>query len=360
MAGIGATKLKLLYIKDYLERFSDEQNPVGAEELLEMLEEKGIHCERKAVYSDVQTLRNADLEIFRVKAPKNGYYLATRTFELPELRLLIDAVQAANFITPKKSKELIEKIGTLCSQKQAQQLQKQVFIENRVKNTNEEIYYNIDVINKAIQAGRKISFLYSKRRIDDETHTVTTEEKRFVVSPYALIWSNDHYYLVCNNAKYDNLMHTRIDRMKKVELSNTRVRDYAEVSPYRLFFDAADYAGKLFNMFSGDVQQIEFICHDELLEEILDRFGAGAVITKAGDNEPRFRVQTKGVVSDGLVSWVMQFADKIEVVAPRSLRAQMQQRAEAVLAVYRQSTEPEPAAEEATDDTAPEDAEADA
>ena len=113
MAGIGATKLKLLYIKDYLERFSDEQNPVGAEELLEMLEEKGIHCERKAVYSDVQTLRNADLEIFRVKAPKNGYYLATRTFELPELRLLIDAVQAANFITPKKSKELIEKIGTL-------------------------------------------------------------------------------------------------------------------------------------------------------------------------------------------------------------------------------------------------------
>ena len=350
MAGIGATKLKLLYIKEYLERYSDENHPVGADELLEMLAEKGIHCERKAVYNDVQTLRNADLEIFRVKAPKNGYYLATRTFELPELRLLIDAVQAANFITPKKSKELIEKIGTLCSEKQAEQLQKQVFIESSVKNTNEEIYYNIDVINKAIQAARKISFIYSKRRIDDETQSVVVEEKRFVVSPYALIWSNDHYYLVCNNAKYDNLMHTRIDRMKKVEMTNARMRNYAEVSPYVMFFDAADYAGKLFNMFSGDVQQLEFICDDELLEEILDRFGSGAVITQAAPGEPRFRVQTKGVVSDGLVSWVMQFADKIEVVSPRSLREQMKTRAEAVLAVYQRQPE-EPEAEEAPEET---------
>ena len=337
MAGKGATKLKLLYIKDYLERYSDENHPVGGEELLAMLEEKGITCERKAVYSDVQTLRDADYEIFRVKAPKNGYYLATRTFELPELRLLMDAVQAANFITPKKTKDLIEKIGTLCSEQQAAQLRKQVFIENRVKNTNEEIYYNIDVINKAIQAGRKISFLYGKRRLDDETHAVSVEEKRFVVSPYALVWSNDHYYLVCNNAKYNNLMHTRIDRMKKVELTTARARSYAEVSPYRLFFDAADYAGKLFNMFSGDVQQLELICGDEILEEILDRFGAAATITKCGE-EPRFRMRTKAVVSDGLVSWVMQFADKIEVVEPRSLREQMKQRAEAVLAVYQRGT----------------------
>ena len=350
MAGKGATKLKLLYIKDYLERHSDETNPVGGEELLEMLEEKGITCERKAVYNDVQTLRDADYEIFRVKAPKNGYYLATRTFELPELRLLMDAVQAANFITPKKTKDLIEKIGTLCSEGQAAQLRKQVFIENRVKNTNEEIYYNIDVINKAIQAGRKISFLYGKRRLDDETHTVALEEKRFVVSPYALVWSNDHYYLVCNNAKYNNLMHTRIDRMKKVELTNARVRSYAEVSPYRLFFDAADYAGKLFNMFSGDVQQVELICADEILEEILDRFGASATITKCGD-EPRFRMRTKAVVSDGLVSWVMQFADKIEVVEPKSLRAQMKSRAEAVLAVYQR--EPGASDEEAEAEEAP-------
>lgn len=344
MAGKGNTKLKLLYIKDYLERHSDELHPVGGEELLGMLAEKGITCERKAVYSDVQTLRDADYEVFRVKAPKNGYYLATRTFELPELRLLIDAVQAANFITPKKTKELIEKIGTLCSEHQAADLRRQVFIENRVKNNNEEIYYNIDVINKAIQAGRKISFLYGKRRLDGETHQVEVEEKRFVVSPYALVWSGDHYYLVCNNAKYNNLMHTRIDRMKKVELTNARVRSYAEVSPYRLFFDAADYAGKLFNMFSGDVQQLELICSDEILEEILDRFGAGATLSRCGD-EPRFRLKTKAVVSDGLVSWVMQFADKIEVVEPRSLRDQMKSRAEAVLAVYQR----EPAAEGAAD-----------
>ena len=147
MAEKGYTKLKLLYINQYLEKYSDEDNLVKADELIEMLSEKGIECERKSIYADIAALKGFGVDI---STEKRGYRILNRDFELPELRLLMDAVQAADFISAKKSKELISKISTLCSVNQAKLLEKQVYIENRNKCTNEEIYYNIDIINTAI------------------------------------------------------------------------------------------------------------------------------------------------------------------------------------------------------------------
>ena len=333
MAKTGKTKLKLLYIKDYLEKHSDENHPVGAEELEKMLGEKGIACERKSIYSDVNTLKEYGMEIFRVRVPENGYYIGSRDFEEPQLRLLIDAVQAANFITERKTKELVKKIASLCSESEGKQLTKQVYIENRVKCTNEEIYYNIDVLNRAIRQRKKVTFVYSKRVVADTPNSVKRSEKQFTVSPYALVWSNDHYYLVGNNQKYDNLMHTRIDRMKKVEMLDETVRPFSEVSEYKRYFDSADYVGKLFNMFSGSLQQLDFICDNSILEEILDRFGKGALITKCTDDE-HFRMRMKMVVSEGLVSWIMQFGKKIKVVEPLSLQKQVEERARDILSLY--------------------------
>ncbi len=333
MAKKGQTKLKLLYIKDFLEKYSDENHPVSAEVLQGMLERNGIECERKSIYSDVQTLKEYGMEIFRVRTPINGYYLASREFEEPQVRLLIDAVQAASFITEKKTKELVKKIASLSSEATGRQLVKQVYIENSVKCTNEEIYYNIDVLSRAIRERKKVSFIYCKRVVTDDTRAVKVRERRHVVSPYALIWSNDHYYLVGNNQKYDNLMHTRIDRMKKVEMLDETVRPFSEVSQYRSFFDSADYAGKLFNMFSGTLQQLDFVCDNSILEEILDRFGAGALITKSSD-ENKFRMRTKIVVSEGLVSWLLQFGNRLEVIEPDSLRNQVMARAKEVLELY--------------------------
>lgn len=334
MADRGYTKMKLLYIKSFLEENSDEEHPVSVDEISDMLENKGITCERKSIYSDVRTLKESGVDIISVRNPKPGYCICTRDFELPELRLLIDAVQAANFITPKKTKELIKKIGTLCSKSQATMLERQVYIEKRHKCLNEEIYYNIDIISRAIQTGRRINFIYSKRRLDAEENKVVTEEKEFCVSPYAMIWSNDHYYLISNNQKYDNLMHTRIDRMKKVEIARERARKFSEVSPYKNYFDSADYSGKIFNMFSGDTQTLEASCDSSILEEILDRFGTDTSI-RVGGSENRFLLTTKCVVSDGLVSWIMQFGDKIEVVEPKSLRDQVKKKAEEIGNLYK-------------------------
>ncbi len=334
MADRGYTKMKLLYIKDFLEKNSDEEHPVSVEDINEMLLAKGIECERKSIYSDVKTLKESGVDILSVRQPKAGYCVCSRDFELPELRLLIDAVQAANFITPKKTKELIKKIGTLCSVSQAKMLEKQVYIEKRAKCTNEEIYYNIDIINRAIQTGKRVSFIYQKRQLDTAENKVVTEEKEFSVSPYAMIWSNDHYYLIGNNQKYNNLMHTRIDRMKKVEILEERARKFSEVSPYTNYFDSADYSGKIFNMFSGDTQTLEMLCDNSMLEEIVDRFGNNALI-RTGEDEERFLLSTKCVVSEGLVSWIMQFGGRLEVLQPTSLREQVKTRAKEIAKLYK-------------------------
>lgn len=348
MADKGKGKLKLLYILQYLQTHSDDGHPVSTEELMEMLRARGIDCERKSIYSDVQTLRDSGLDILRVKTPCNGYALASRTFEVPELRLLMDAVRAASFITPKKTDELIEKLGTLCSVHQAASLVSQVGGNHKSKYANEEIYYNIDTIDKAIALGKKIKFRYCKRQLDVKNRGVKVTEKDFTVSPYALIWSDDQYYLVSNHEKYDNLMHTRIDRMKGVHMISRPARPASEVSPYPDGFDAADYAAKVFHMFSGEVEPLELLCHNSLLEEMLDRFGTEITLTKSKRDE-FFCLQAEGVVSDGLASWLMQFSDRVEVVSPASLRKKIKRRSEEIFALYKDNFDTETASDKAKD-----------
>ena len=328
------TKLKLLYIKDYLYKYSDENNPVSADELSDMLLEKEIECERKSIYSDVQALRDYGSDIFRVRAPKNGYYIGERTFELPEIRLMADAVQAAKFITPKKSKELITKISTLCSVGQAEDISNQVYIDSSVKCTNEDIYYNIDDINTAIKNKKKISFIYKRRKVNEKADGIVSSQKTLTMSPYAMIWSDDHYYLVGNNSKYDNLMHVRIDRMKNVKILDENIRSFTEVSDYKNAFDAADYSSKLFNMFSGEIQEMELYCENSIIEEILDRFGSAAKVRRTV-NEEHFKVLVKAVVSEGLASWVMQYGNMIEIKSPLILRNMVKDKAEEIAALYK-------------------------
>ncbi|MBQ3136937.1 MAG: WYL domain-containing transcriptional regulator [Clostridia bacterium] len=328
----GYTKLKLLYIKDYLEKNSDEEHPVSVEILTDMLGEKGITCERKSIYSDVKALKEYGVDIVSVKKPFAGYAVLSREFEVPEIRLLIDAVQAADFISPKKTRELIDKMGTLCSSFQSKSLQKQVYIDNRVKCANEEIYYNIDVVSRAIQQKKKISFIYYKRKLKDGEKVIVSDEKEFTVSPYALIWSNDHYYLVSNNEKYDNLMHTRIDRMKKVNITEEKARDFSEVSEYKNYFDVADYSSKSFNMYSGDTQRLVISCDNSILEEIIDRFGDEGI--REDKDDRRFVLSTRCVVSEGLASWIMQFGSKVKVLEPQRLCEEIRSKAEEILRTY--------------------------
>lgn len=326
-------KLKLLYILDLLLSESDETHPIDVDHILLYLQNHGISCERKSVYSDIGVLKEFGYDILNTKGNPGGYFLVSRDFETAEIRLLCDAVQAASFISAKKSRTLTDKIVKLLSAPQAQLIKRQVYVENRPKSSNEEIYYHIDKLNSAIQSGFKTEILYRRRKISDKNE-VAFDERTHLISPYALIWSDDHYYLVGNNEKYDNLMVLRVDRIKKVHvLEGEKNRPFSEVSPYKNFFDSADYAKKHFSMFSGTSERVELICENELIDQVLDKFGEDISIYRVGEN--RFNMRAEVAVNDGFLAWVMQFGGKIQVKRPESLKKMLLKRVQEIESVYK-------------------------
>ena len=194
MAGSANAKLKPLYLLQIFQEQTDEEHPLSAQELCGELEKRGVAAQRKSIYGDIELLKSFGLDILHTRAPKSGYFLASRTFETAEVRLLLDAVQAAAFITPKKTAQLVQKLEGLVSCGQAARLEGQVYIDHRIKCSNEEIYYTIEILDQAIQAGRQVRFQYARRALSGQMK-VELQEKEFCVNPYALIWSGGHYYL---------------------------------------------------------------------------------------------------------------------------------------------------------------------
>lgn len=328
---MASSKLKTLYIFKFLSDYTDEANPLSTTELINMLEKVGIKTERKSIYSDIKILNEIGFDIVSTRSPKKGFFMAHRQFQLSEVRLLIDAVSSAGFITPKKTRELAEKLESLVSKNQAQELASQVYIDANTKCTNEEIYYVIDSLHEAIIHANKVSFIYSKRDIDVENKKSYTE-KNFVVSPYALLWKEDHYYLVCNNEKYDNVMNLRLDRMKHLQELDEPVRPMSEVTEYKDVFDVSDYASKMFNMFSGSSDKVKILCDLDLREQIMDRFGSNVPLIAV--DSKHFETTVEAAVSDGLVSWLMTFGNKIKVLEPQHLAEKIKKKALSIAEVY--------------------------
>lgn len=325
-------KLKILYIVDILRKYSDEEHPLNATEICEHLADMGVRAERKAIYDDIENLIFYGYDIIKTRTPKAGFFLASREFELPEIYLLTDAVQSADFITPKKTRELVGKLENMMSKEQAKVRENSIYIEYRHKCDNEEIYLSIDTLRAAIDAGKKVSLKYRTRKIDED-RKITLSEREFKLSPYALIWMDDHYYLVCNNEKYDNLMHLRLDRMKSVTALDEPYRHFSEVCDYKERFDIADYASKTFNMFGGELCEIELACSFSILEQVIDRFGDKIHII--GVENGRFSFRIKGMISEGLVGWIMQFGGDIEVAAPEKLRTMIGEKIEQLQKTYK-------------------------
>lgn len=325
-------KLKLLYILKQLTDESDDKHPISAERILQNLAEQGIPCERKSIYSDIAVLKEFGYNIYYTKQPCGGYVLQTRHFEPTEIQLLCDAISAANFISPCKSIQLTEKILSLLNQNQAENIKRLAHVQNASKSTNEEIYDHITALNSAIQDEKKVTLLY-RRRVIGNTNAVEYEEREHTLSPYAMIWSDDHYYLVGNNVKYDNLMVLRVDRIRKLSvLEGENARPFSEVSPYTDFFDSADYARKHFNMFSGSPEKIELVCKNELIEPVLDRFGDNVRIARLGNE--RFILLAEVAVGEGLLSWIMQFGAKIQIRTPETLKKMLTDKIQEIRKAY--------------------------
>ncbi len=324
-----AQKLKPLYIRDYLLRYSDEAHPVTLREILDWLRSQGVNAERKSVYDDLEALRQYGVDVVRTQAGRYAaYFIGERTFQLPELKLLADSVQSSRFITRKKTASLIRKIESLGSVHQARQLQRQVLVADRIKQMNESIYYNVDEIHSGISQNRQIRFRYFRYTVRK-----TKEYRRggswYQVSPYALTWDNENYYLVAYDEANRGIRHYRVDKMERIKVTEEEREGQAAFKA----LDMGNYSRSVFGMFSGETVPVTLRFSDELVGAVLDRLGQDAVLTPEG--EKAFRVTAEVAVSPQFFAWVFGFGTDARILGPEEVRVRMGEYTEAVAALYR-------------------------
>lgn len=324
-------KLKLIYILDILKKYSDEDNPLNASQIMERLSEYGICAERKSVYADIQALEDYGCDIIKAADSKKGWFIGEREFEVPEIYLLADAVRSAKFISSKKSRELINKLNSMLSVHQAKKIKNSVFFVSGDKCPNEELYYSIDKISTAIENKKQIKLSYSSRLFTTD-RKVERRYKEMLINPYALTWQDDHYYLIGNYVKYDNLIHLRLDRISSVEITDNAVRHFSEVSEYTDYFDTADYTNKLFGMYTGELTEVQLRCDRSITEQVLDRFSEDIFIKDVTDTKFSFAV--KAIISEALVTWIINYGKNLTVIKPDALKEMVKNRALEVLNNY--------------------------
>lgn len=306
-------KAKLLILRQLLLERGDEDQPIPTPVLIEALARQGISAERKSIYRDMEILREFGLDVQFKKGKDAGWFIGQREFELPELKLLVDAVESSRFITAKKSERLIEKLGKLTSESHARQLDRHIYMDGTAKPENECIYYSVDEIHNAIQKKRQITFQYYEYTPQKEK-ILKHNGYRYQFSPYALIWSRDCYYAVGWSEKHGKIAQFRVDRMTAVEpLEHTAVQ-----TPD---FDPAEYVRKVFGMYPDNLCTVELLCDNEVMRSVIDRFGEN-VQTETVD-EQHFRATVEVAPSPPFFSWVFTFSGKIRIVSPAAVLEEM-------------------------------------
>lgn len=304
-------RLKILYLYKILLERTDEEHYITMPEIISQLSLYGITAARKALYEDIEALKVFGLDIVSGRGTNAGYQVVSRDFELPELKLLADAVSSSRFLTKKKSSELLKKLEKLTSIYEAKQIQRQVFIADRVKSGNERIYMNVDAVHRAIAEQKKISFKYFDYDIN--------KKKRYrqgirTCSPYALTWDDERYYLVAYYEKYDSISNFRVDRMENVEILPESAQKYPSG------FNLSSYLNSTFSMFSGESEEVKLCFEQSLINAVIDRFGKNVSIFPDDDEHFTVRVQIKTEHPEPFFGWLFQFGTKAKIIAPFTLK----------------------------------------
>ena len=321
-------KLKILYILDYLEQNSHQDKPVRASELIHMLEYRhGIHCERKTIYSDIAALQDYGVDIVAAPGKNGGYYVASRNFELPELKLLIDAVLSSRYLTEKKSRELIEKLCRECNEQDSHLLKRNVLVSGRVKSMNETIYYNVDAIQDAITQNRQITFRYFDWDLGGKRKF---REKAYSASPYSLCQDNENCYLLAWSERH-GVTSYRVDRMIDIQPSEQERIPCPELTGKALM----EHAKALFQMFAGDAVDVKMRFHRTLTNVVIDRFGPDTMLIPDGPEHFNFTVRV--AVSPTFLSWVIGFGSKARILYPESVAMECQELCRDAMSQYGQS-----------------------
>lgn len=310
----GNQKLKILYLMEFLLKNTDEEHPALMRDIIEYLEQCGVGAERKSVYSDIEGLKIFGLDI--ISTPK-GYFVGERDFELPEVKMLVDCVSASKFITEKKSEKLIKKIESLASRHEGYQLQRQVFIADRVKVANEEIYRSVDTLHDAINEKKKVVFKYFEYGTDKKKK-YRNDGNDYVVSPYSLTVSDENYYLISHYPKHEALTNFRVDRMTDIIVSDEKCEKIESVMGEN--FSIGEYAKKVFSMYGGENVRVELLCENKMMNPIIDKFGEEVFVQKADDEH--FTACVNVNISPTFFAWVFTFEGKIKITSPEKVKEQ--------------------------------------
>lgn len=322
-------KLKLLYLIKIFSEKTDEDHCLSAQELIQELQKYDVSAERKSIYNDIECLTEFGYDIVNKKAKTGGgYYLASREFELPELKLLVDAVQSSRFITQKKSRELIHKIETLAGPYEAKKLQRQVFVASRIKTENESIYYNVDQIHNAIQDNAPISFIYMEWNARKE-FLPRHNGKVYRVSPWALTWKEENYYLIAYDDEEEKIKHFRVDKMNRISELEGQVRKGSEAFER---FDIAEYTNRSFGMFGGETQRVTLQLHQTLAGVLFDRFGKEIDVRRISEDEISARIEV--CVSPQFFGWLTGLGSRVRIQAPEDVKRQYREFLKEILDQY--------------------------
>ena len=328
MARSANQKLKCLYLRQFLLENTDEAHPVTVSQMIDYLARHDIAAERKSIYDDIDGLRSYGLDIEYRKAQDGGYFIANREFQLPELKLLVDAVQSSKFLSLRKSNELIAKLEKLASRHEAQALRRQVYVTHGIKNMNESIYYNVDALHSAIAAGSRITFRYFDWDMNGKKK-YRHEGKRYRISPWALLWDDENYYLVGYDAEHAERRHYRVDKMESITQTGE------ERLGKELFagFDPAAYSRKVFGMYGGEPQKVTLRFESSMSNIVFDRFGRELILTP--DREGGFTVTVEVVPSPQFFAWLTGLGAPVKILSPQPIVQQFCDYLQSVLDAYR-------------------------
>ena len=309
------SNIRIIELLRFLYQQTDEAHAVTVSEMIEYLKSKGSPSVRQTVYTDLEALDTAGIDIVQIKSTQNRYFIGSRIFEYPELKMLVDAVASSKVISAKKSQTLIQKLGQLTSIQQAEQLQRLASLSSRVKPHNEKVYYIIDSIQTAILDQHQISFQYYEYT-PEKKKILKHDGYRYILDPYALEWKNDHYYLIGYSHKHKGIAHFRVDRLTSVEPLDSKFQPMPD-------FDVAAYTNKMVDMFAAEhAEQVKLLCSNELMRVIIDHYGEDIEISPYDDTH--FTVIIEVNPSGTFYGWVFKFMGKIRILSPQSCVDKMQ------------------------------------